>query len=95
MRNTTITLTQEECTTQSLPELYDLIATKAGYKDTSKLQYDCTHILVSKGVQKAFYDAYEHGQQNAVAIWAMVGPKASLESEAFIAEIQDGFIIEN
>ena len=91
-------LTQEQCHTFSMNELFDNFAKAMGYKNVSALRYDCTCILVSTAIQNEFFAACtEDGTPEAAArmIWYLAGPKTTLEDERFLFEPQEGFIIEN
>lgn len=91
-------LTQEQCHTFSMNELFDNFAKAMGYKNVSALRYDYRHILVSTAVQNEFIAACEEvGTPDYVAgmAWCFCGPKATIEdTERFIFEPQEGFIIE-
>lgn len=91
-------LTQEQCHTFSMNELFDNFAKAMGYKNVSALRYDCTRILVSTAIQNEFFAACtEDGTPEAAArmIWYLAGPKTTIEDERFLFEPQEGFIIEN
>lgn len=91
-------LTQEQCHTFSMNELFDNFAKAMGYKNVSALRYSCTRILVSTAIQNEFFAAYtEDGTPEAAArmIWYLAGPKTTIEDERFLFEPQEGFIIEN
>lgn len=92
-------LTQEQCHTISMEKLFDNFAVAMGYDDVSPLRYDCRHILVSTAVQNEFIAACEEvGTPDYVAgmAWCFCGPKATIDdTERFIFEPQEGFIIEN
>lgn len=91
-------LTQEQCHTFSMEKLFDNFAVAMGYDDVSPLRYDCTRILVSKAIQNEFFKAAkETGTPDYVVrmAWYLAGPKATIEdTERFIFEPQEGFIIE-
>lgn len=91
-------LTQEQCHTISMEKLFDNFAVAMGYKDVSALRYDCTRILVSKAVQNEFIAAAKETGAPDYGIgmsWCFGGPKATIEdTERFIFEPQEGFIIE-
>ena len=91
-------LTQEQCHTFSMNELFDNFAEAMGYKNVSALRYSCTRILVSTAIQNEFFAACtEDGTPEAAArmIWYLAGPKTTIEDERFLFEPQEGFIIEN
>lgn len=91
-------LTQEQCHTFSMNELFDNFAKAMGYKNVSALRYSCTRILVSTAIQNEFFAACtEDGTPEAAArmIWYLAGPKTTIEDERFLFEPQEGFIIEN
>ena len=91
-------VTREQCHTFSMNALFDNFAKVMGYKDVSVLRYDCTRILVSKAVQNEFIVAAKETGSPDYAIgmaWCLGGPKATIEdTERFIFEPQEGFIIE-
>lgn len=91
-------LTQEQCHTISMGKLFDNFAEAMGYDDMSPLRYDCRHILVSTAIQNEFFAACkETGTPECVAgmAWCFCGPKTTIEdTERFIFEPQEGFIIE-
>ena len=86
-------LTQEQCHTFSMNELFDNFAKAMGYKNVSALRYDCTCILVSKAVQNEFFAAAKEVGAPEYA-WLLWGPKATINDERFLIEPQEGFIIE-
>lgn len=92
-------LTQEQCHTFSMNELFDNFAKAMGYKNVSALRYDCTCILVSKAVQNEFFAAAKEVGAPEYAIgmaWLLWGPKTTInDDERFLIEPQEGFIIEN
>ena len=94
----TYELTQEQCHTISMGKLFDNFAEAMGYDDMSPLRYDCRHILVSTAIQNEFFAACkETGTPECVAgmAWCFCGPKTTIEdTERFIFEPQEGFIIE-
>lgn len=95
MVNKQIVLTEEECYV-SITELYDTIARKLGYKETKDLQYDCKKILVSRLIFNKVYQYYQSvgtNREEFTMYWCCFGPKASLEKEDYVVEIQNGFII--
>lgn len=91
-------LTQEQCHTISMGKLFDNFAEAMGYDDMSPLRYDCRHILVSTAIQNEFFAACkETGTPECVSgmAWCFCGPKTTIEdTERFIFEPQEGFIIE-
>lgn len=91
-------LTQEQCHTISMSKLFDNFAEAMGYDDVSPLRYNCRRILVSTAVQNEFIAACtEAGEAHSAACmaWCFCGPKATIEdTERFIFEPQEGFIIE-
>lgn len=91
-------LTQEQCHTISIGKLFDNFAEAMGYDDMSPLRYDCRHILVSTAIQNEFFAACkETGTPEYVSgmAWCFCGPKTTIEdTERFIFEPQEGFIIE-
>ena len=91
-------LTQEQCHTISMGKLFDNFAEAMGYDDMSPLRYDCRHIMVSTAIQNEFFAACkETGTPECVAgmAWCFCGPKTTIEdTERFIFEPQEGFIIE-
>lgn len=91
-----ITLSEEECKTTSIAELFDTIARKMGNSRTKSLQYDCTKILVSKPVYAAYCAACDEKNISPLTVtkmWASFGPKASIDQEEYLAEPLDGFIV--
>lgn len=95
-KGTKIELKQEECYC-GIPEFYNLIARKIGYKP-EKMQFDCTKICVSKAVQNqifSFYKIENKASEEAIAqTWVQYGPKANLPHNTCIVNVQAGFIIE-
>lgn len=66
-------------------DFYDNAAKIAGYHVTDETGYDCRKICVSKSVEKIIH---EYGE-----FWIMFGPKASIDSDDFVFEIEDGFVV--
>lgn len=91
-----IELEQEECYC-GIPEFYNLIARKLGYKP-QKVQFDCTKICVSKAVQNQIFNFYKiENEASETAIgqtWVKYGPKANLPHAACVVSVEKGFIIE-
>ena len=86
----------EKCECELL-RFYENAARAANHEITDTTQYDCKKICVTRTVQDAiwkyYYDAgYSNGEISA--LFLMLGPKANLEGEDFVFEIEDGFIME-
>ena len=94
-KDTKIKLEQEECYC-GIPEFYNLIARKLGYKP-QKVRFDCTKICVSKAVQNEIFKFYKtENKASAITIgetWMNYGPKANLPYTHYVVSIEDGFII--
>ena len=92
-------LTQEQCHTISMEKLFDNFAEAMGYDDVSPLRYDCRNTLVSTAIQNEFIAACKETgvpEYAAGMAWCFCGPKATIEdTERFLFEPQEGFIIEN
>lgn len=91
-------VTREQCHTVSMSKLYDNFAKAMGYENVSALRYDGRHILVSTAVQNEFIAACMEAGASHFAVgmaWCLGGPKETIEdTERFIFEPQEGFIIE-
>lgn len=89
-------LKQEECYC-GIPEFYNMIARKLGY-EPKKVQFDCTKICVSKAVKAQIFNFYKtENKASEAAIgqtWVDYGPKANLPHNTCVANVQNGFIIE-
>lgn len=90
-----VSLTKEECYCDIL-ELYDIIATKLGYR-TIGIRYDCRKVCVSKSVMEqvlTFYEAERRVTRMAFnQLWLNIGPKANLPGENYTADVQEGFVL--
>lgn len=88
-------ITEEDCKTE-IEKFFENAARIAGYGVTPKTQFDCRKICVSKPVEKIIHDVYRDlGLQDEQigAIWVLFGPKANLDGEELIFEIDDGFVV--
>lgn len=78
-------------------KFYENAARISGYSVTDKTTFDCRKIRVSKPVEKLIHDEYRKvnlTDEQIGAIWVMFGPKANLESDEPMFEIEDGFATE-
>lgn len=88
-----------------LTELYDAVATKIGFVDTSEINYDCTKINIAQNIQDGFYEYYAEvareansdvtAQEISIAttmLLAMKGPKVNESLNANEVEVFDGFV---
>lgn len=88
-------ITEEECQNE-IEKFFENAAKIAGYQIKPKTQFDCRKICVSKPVEKIIHDVYRDlglSDEQIGAIWIMFGPKANLEGEELIFEIDDGFVV--
>lgn len=91
-------LAKDECYCDII-DLYGAVAHHMGFEDTSKLQYDCSKICASKKVQDEVIKYYVNeigiNYPNVVeCILLPYGPKANIDSDAYIVVVEDGFIID-
>lgn len=89
-----ITLTHDECS-HGLIELYKSVARKMGY-DPESVEFDCTKIDVSEPVFDAFEQhiiAQGGSRVDVGMIWCFAGPKATIDSDEYLAEPHEGFIV--
>lgn len=78
-------------------KFYENAARISGYSVTDKTTFDCRKICVSKPVEKLIHDEYRKANltdEQIGAIWVMFGPKANLDSDEPIFEIENGFATE-
>lgn len=82
-------------------ELYDTVATTMGYKDVSKLHYDCREINVALNIQEGFFQYYKEAiphssetdlKMSVSMILLNYGPKLNMELEDYEVEVGNGFI---
>lgn len=91
-----VKLTKDECY-NSFIRFYETVATKAGVLYTEDSYFDCRCIDVSKA---CFEELIKYQLENnkkdldreaAICLAALYGPKPSIESDEYVAEIQVGF----
>lgn len=91
-----VKLTKKECYC-GIAELYDSIAIKLGYNPAA-IHYDCRKICVSKPVMEQVFSYFKDEKHVSRAafnqLWLVLGPKANLPGENYMADAQDGFILE-
>lgn len=76
---------------------YENVAKTAGLKTTKDSRYDCRKICVSKPIQNCLWQYYidcGHSDKEIATFFIQFGPKASLQGNEFIFEIEDGFVLE-
>ena len=85
----------------SVTQLYDMVATTMGYKDVSKLNYDCREINVAPNIQDGFFEYYKANQPDVnesdlkmeVAMMLLnYGPKTDANLADYEVEVTDKFI---
>jgi len=88
-------ISEDDCKV-CIVDFYDNAAKIAGYHVTNKTSYDCRKICVSKSVEKLIHEYYEEigaSKEQIGEFWIMFGPKASIDSDDFVFEIEDGFVV--
>lgn len=88
-------ISEDDCKV-CIADFYNNAAKIAGYHVTNKTSYDCRKICVSKSVEKLIREYYEENRTSKELIgtyWVLVGPKASIDSDDFVFEIEDGFVV--
>lgn len=88
-------ISEDDCKV-CIADFYNNAAKIAGYHVTNKTSYDCRKICVSKSVEKLICEYYEENGTSKELIgtyWVLVGPKASIDSDDFVFEIEDGFVV--
>lgn len=82
-------------------ELYDAVATAMGYKDVSKLNYDCREICVALNIQENFFEYYKEANAHlsetdfkmSMAMMLLnYGPKTDANLADYEVEVSDKFI---
>ena len=82
-------------------ELYDAVATTMGYKDVSKLHYDCRQICVAPNIQENFFEYYKEANAHlsesdfnmSMAMMLLnYGPKTDENLADYEVEVSDKFI---
>ncbi len=82
-------------------ELYDMVATTMGYRDVSKLNYDCKEINVARNIQDGFFAYYKetipHSSESDLKMSVSMillnyGPKTDEDLADYEVEVFDGFI---
>jgi len=82
-------------------ELYDAVATTMGYRDVSKLNYDCREINVARNIQDGFFAYYKetipHSSETDLKMSVSMillnyGPKTDDNLEDYEVEVSDKFI---
>lgn len=85
----------------SVTELYDTVATTMGYRDVSKLNYDCREICVAPNIQENFFEYYKEENSHLsetdfkMSIGMMLlnyGPKVDENLDDYEVEVTDKFI---
>lgn len=83
-------------------ELYDTVAKAIGYKDTSKLNYDCREINCAANIHDGFFEHYREMAPNAnetelkmsvCTVLLNYGPKLDDTLEDYEVEVFKGFIM--
>jgi len=96
-----VILTKEECR-QSLSDLCDLVAERAGLKVTDETKYDPKKWRISLNVQSEYFSYFgekylEVTPEELGMLWASYGPKANVEDfspdEPYVAEVEEGFAV--
>ena len=85
-------LRKEDCY-KSLTDFYDYLAEQNGV-DTKKVQYDVRKICCTQGVADEIFQFYKeqgHSSEQVGVLWLCCGPKANLEEEGFVVELEEGF----
>ena len=84
-----------------ITELYDTVAKVMGYKDVSKLRYDCREIEVARNIQDGFFAHYRevvpHASESELKmsmgmLLLNYGPKTSANLKDYEVEVSAGFI---
>lgn len=84
-----------------ITELYDTVAKAIGYKDVSKLNYDCKEINVARNIQDGFFAYYQevapHANQSELKMSVSMvllnyGPKTDDTLEDYEVEVTNRFI---
>ena len=82
-------------------ELYDAVAKTMGYKDMSKLHYDCREISVAPNIQENFFEYYKEANAHLsesdfkMSMGMMLlnyGPKTDESLADYEVEVTDKFI---
>lgn len=82
-------------------ELYDAVAQAMGYKDVSKLNYDCREINVARNIQDGFFAYYKetipHSSESDLKmsvsmILLTYGPKTDENLADYEVEVSNKFI---
>lgn len=82
-------------------ELYDAVATTMGYRDVSKLHYDCKEINVARNIQDNFFAYYKetipHSNETDLKMSVSMillnyGPKTDENLADYEVEVSDKFI---
>lgn len=85
----------------SIIELYDTVAKAMGYKDVSKLSYDCREINVASNIQEGFFEHYKETipyesetelKMQVCMLLLNYGPKTNEVLKDYEVEVLDGFI---
>lgn len=87
-----LVLKKEECY-KSLVDFYDGLAEMNGV-DTEKVQYDVRKVCCTKAVADAIFQFYKergHCREQVGTFWLFYGPKANLEEEGCVVELEEGF----
>ena len=91
-----IRLKKDDCWC-SIPEFYLKVAEKAGYAEMDDVRYDCAKIHITETIQETIYNYYGEVRQideiGVGMLWLSIGPKADLEGDGYVVEIEDGFIV--
>lgn len=82
-------------------ELYDAVAKTMGYKDVSKLNYDCREINVAPNIQDGFFQHYRetipHSSESELKMSVSMillnyGPKMDTSLADYEVEVSNKFI---
>lgn len=96
-----VILTKEECH-QSLSDLCDLVAERAGLKVTDETKYDPKKWRITTEVQKEYFSYFKRKYPKVTPeelgmLWASYGPKTNVEdfspNEPYVAEVKEGFAV--
>ena len=84
-----------------ITELYDTVATTMGYRDVTKLHYDCREINVAMNIQENFFEYYKKAiphtsetdlKMSVSALLLNYGPKTDTNLADYEVEVSDKFI---
>lgn len=78
---------------KSLIDFYDCLADLNGV-NTENVQYDVRKICCTRGVEDAIFQFYKeqgHNMGQVGTLWLFYGPKANLEEDGCVVELEEGF----